>query len=444
MIRYHGVLNGERLLITTTEGAKVLYDGDTKDFYRPHAVKAVLIRITGGGIFAAEGREHAAHRREMTPAFKHRHLKELYPTFWSKTVELVRSLQQHCDQSPQGTVIDVDDWVSRGTLDAIALAGFGFDFNSIGEPHSELVVKYRQAFLPGKSAARVRALAYVVPIKLLFRLPMKRNRDAEACIKAIRSATYEVVEKRQAESDEKQDRQDILAVMLKSPLFKHDTELMVSQCMAFLSAGHEASALAVGWSLYELSLDHQRQEKLRHEIRSNLPAPASGIQIEAGQVDRLEYLGAVVQETLRKWAPVPRSTRISSHAMTVSNYVVPKNTIMVISNYSMNRIQENWGPDAAEFKPERWLGSSEAKAFGGSKDRFSFATFSHGPRSCIGQKFAHYEVLVFLAGLVGAFEWSFVDKEGLPSGAVEEDHDSTITLKVVDGLHLAVKSIDGW
>jgi cytochrome P450 len=124
LIRFHGVLNGERLLITTTEGTKVVHDGDTKDFHRPLAAKAILTRLTGGAIFAAEGREHAAQRKEMTHAFKHRHLKELYPTFWSKTVELVRSLQRHEASNTEKSVIEIDDWVSRGTLDAIALAGF--------------------------------------------------------------------------------------------------------------------------------------------------------------------------------------------------------------------------------------------------------------------------------------------------------------------------------
>jgi cytochrome P450 len=444
LIRFHGVLNGERLLITTTAGTRTIHDGDTKDFHRPPAAKAILTRLTGGAIFAAEGREHAAHRKEMTPAFKHRHLKELYPTFWSKTVELVQSLQNQCGTANKKTVIEVDDWVSRGTLDAIALAGFGFDFNSIAKPYSELVQKYRTAFLPGKSAARIRILANIVPIKLLFNLPMKRNRDAKACIQAIRSATYEVVQKRQVEPAEKQTRQDILTVMLESPLFKDNTNLMVSQCMAFLAAGHEASALALGWTLFELSKDHKRQDKLREEIRQNLPSPSSGRAIEAGQVDRLEYLEAVVQESLRKWGPVPRQTRISPREMTISNHVVPKNTPLVVSFYAMNRMQENWGPDAEEFKPERWFGSSEAKALGGSKDRFCFSTFSHGARSCIGQRFAHYEVLVFLAGLVGSFKWSFVDKHGLPSGTVEADHDSTVMLKVAGGLELAVEIVDGW
>ena len=343
LIRFHGVLNGERILITTTEGTKVVHDGDTKDFHRPLAAKAILTRLTGGAIFAAEGREHTAQRKEMTSTFKHRHLKELYPTFWSKTVELVRSLQRHEASTTEKSVIEIDDCVSRGTLDAIALAGFGFDFNSIAQPGSELVRTYRTAFLPGKSAARIRILANIVPIKLLFNLPMKRNRDAKACIQAIRSALYSVVQKRQDESSiEKQSRQDILAVMLDSPLFKTNTDLIVSQCMAFLAAGHEASALALGWTLHELSKDHTRQQKLRDEIRANLPSPDSGVPIEASQIDRLEYLEAVVQESLRKWGPVPRQTRISPRAMEISGHIVPKNTPLVVSFYAMNRMQENW------------------------------------------------------------------------------------------------------
>lgn len=445
LIRFHGVLNGERLLITTTEGTKVVHDGDTKNFHRPPAAKAILTRLTGGAIFAAEGREHAAQRKEMMPAFKHRHLKELYPVFWSKTTELVKSLQKHCKVSSADTTIDVDDWLSRGTLDAIALAGFGFDFDSIARPQSELVRKYRTAFMPGKSAARVRILANIIPIKLLFNLPMKRNRDAKACITAIRSALTEVVRKRLAETPEKEsNHQDILAVMLQSQFFAGKADLVVSQCMAFLAAGHEASALALGWTLFELSKDKVRQQKLREEIRANLPSPSSQTPIQASQVDRLEYLEAVVQESLRKWGPVPRQTRVSPDPTTVSGHVVPGNTPLVVSFYAMNRMQENWGPDAAEFKPERWVGDTSAKSYGGSKDRFCFSTFSHGARSCPGYKFAHYEVLVFLAGLIGSFEWSLAEQDGLQKRDVKADHDSTVMLKVEDGLELAVRNADWW
>jgi hypothetical protein len=45
LIRFHGVLNHERILITTTEGNKTVHDGDTKDFHRAPAARAILSRL---------------------------------------------------------------------------------------------------------------------------------------------------------------------------------------------------------------------------------------------------------------------------------------------------------------------------------------------------------------------------------------------------------------
>ncbi|KAK5127185.1 hypothetical protein LTR85_008546 [Meristemomyces frigidus] len=299
LLRYYGVLNGERILVTTTDGAKTIHDGDEQDFRRPSIAKAILCRLTGGGVFAAEGAHHAAQRKEMQPAFKFRHLKDLYPTFWIKTKELLASLGAFAGGS--AATVEVDDWISRGTLDAISLAGFGFDFKAIAQPDSALVRKYRTAFLPGKSAARVRILANILPIKVLFNLPMKRNRDAKACISAVRDEARRVVQRRQSESAEKQQaHNDILSALLASNL-SQKTDDIVSQCMAFLAAGHEASALALGWALYELSRDQTRQQTLRDEIRQGLPSPSSSATIDALQIDNLPFLEAVVTESLRLW-----------------------------------------------------------------------------------------------------------------------------------------------
>lgn len=76
-------------------------------------------------------------------------------------VAATRSRLQALRRIPSSTF---DARASRGALGAIGLAGFGFDFNSIAQPDSELVRKYRTVFHPGKSAARIRILANVVPI----------------------------------------------------------------------------------------------------------------------------------------------------------------------------------------------------------------------------------------------------------------------------------------
>jgi cytochrome P450 len=64
-----------------------------------------------------------------------------------------------------------------------------------------------------------------------------------------------------------------------------------------------------------------------------------------------------------------------------------------------------WGPDAKEFKPERWLESAEgieeglpesARMIQGYHHLF---TFSDGPRLCLGRNFAvaNFKVRIFRA-----------------------------------------------
>ncbi|EME38451.1 hypothetical protein DOTSEDRAFT_181617 [Dothistroma septosporum NZE10] len=444
LIRYFGFLNTERVLLATTEAARTIHEGDTKIYFRPKSAKAFLCRLTGGGLFAAEGVQHSAQRRELTAAFKYRHLKELYPTFWEKTTEVLEALSDELGGSSK--IVDVDDWAARGTLDAIGLAAFAYDFRSVADPETDLVRQYRKAFMPGNSGGRVRKLALIIPIRVLFRLPMKWNRDAEACIAAVRATLHRVVQKRQFEAVAGDDRHsDLLNVILRSRQFTA-TDVIVSQCMTFLAAGHEAPALALGWTLFELSKNPDWQQRLRNEIRANVPSPAADGTIDAARIDELPLLEAVVKESLRFWAPVPRSTRVSSRATIVAGRRIPAGRLLILSSYSMNRATRNWGSNAGIWNPERWLGSSEARSMGGSIDRQAFSTFSHGTcvRSCIGKQFAHSEVLVFLAGLVGRFEWTLEDVPHLAPGTVEADHDSTIVLKVVGGLKLRAKVVRGW
>lgn len=53
----------------------------------------------------------------------------------------------------------------------------------------------------------------------------------------------------------------------------------------------------------------------------------------------------------------------------------------------MHRLPQFWGPDAEDFKPERWLA-------GGKVDHDAFLPFLAGPRRCIGNRFALAELQV--------------------------------------------------
>lgn len=65
-----------------------------------------------------------------------------------------------------------------------------------------------------------------------------------------------------------------------------------------------------------------------------------------------------------------------------SRVFVPKGTIVQINTQRFQRRPEAYGPDAEEFKPERW---ASAKSIG----YWDYLPFSGGPRICIGRKSSH-------------------------------------------------------
>ena len=73
---------------------------------------------------------------------------------------------------------------------------------------------------------------------------------------------------------------------------------------------------------------------------------------------------------------------------------------------------------------------------GGAESNFAFLTFLHGPRSCIGERFARAELRALLAAFVGHFEMEMADpNEKVIAGG-------TITSKPVNGMKLRLRPVE--
>lgn len=106
---------------------------------------------------------------------------------------------------------------------------------------------------------------------------------------------------------------------------------------------------------------------------------------------------------------------------------------MVFSQYITSRKKIVYGPDAENFRPERWEGGELADIGWG------FSSFSGGPRQCLGQDFALMEVSYTVVRLLQKF--SAIE---LPEGeAVEplgsERHTLTLVLSSADGCRVNVE-----
>ncbi|KAK4635492.1 Cytochrome P450 monooxygenase ALT8 [Fulvia fulva] len=451
----------ERVLVTTPAALGEVLVTKNYDFVKPPQFRNGLGKILGIGILLAEGDEHKLQRKNLMPAFAFRHVKDIYPVFWNKSRELVRCLaaasksgesvsEKHVsdkdaeDASPQqheAGAVDVGSWSSRATLDIIGLSGMGQDFNSLQDPDNKLNRTYRDIFNPGRTGRILQLLGIFLPFWLVSRLPIKRNHELNEANAYIKQVCRDLISKKHQALDSEKGRAevDILSVALESGGFK-DEEL-VNQMMTFLVAGHETTATAMIWAMLMLCKHPDVQQKLRDKIRTSIPTLND--EITASQIDDCHYLQAVCSEVLRLWAPVSMTMRVADRDTVIAGEAIPRGMTVILCPWAINTSKHLWGEDAMEFKPERWLNADgKANAKGSAESNYAFLTFLHGPRSCIGQKFAQAEFACILAAWIGRYETTF--EVGSPLATGEPEIKGGVTSKPKGGLWCKLKEVPGW
>ena len=380
------------------------------------------------------------------PAFAFRHIKDLYPTFWSKSCEMVKAIQrtvqveaaQDSSDTKQAPVVEIAQWTSRATLDIIGVAGMGQDFNAIQDPNTELSSTYRSIFQRSAQARFLGILSFVIPIWFIRLLPLKRNSQIRDAAASIRKVCRQLIKQKQEKINQNEKRvdADIISVALESGAFSEDN--LVDQMMTFLAAGHETTAAAIVWAIYLLCQHPEIQARLREEVRSSLPSiDDTNTSVTSEVLDKIPFLHAVCNEVLRVYSPVALTPREAAHDTSIQGQFVPAGTKIVIVPWAVNTSTELWGPDASKFNPDRWMGPGRANN-GGAESAYSFLTFLHGPRSCIGQAFAKAEFACLLASLVGRFEMELEKKDF----ALEIQ--GGITARPKGGLRVRMKEVEGW
>jgi cytochrome P450 len=433
VLRYLDIFNSERILPVTPTALSDVLVTRNYDFEKPAPLRKGISRILGLGLFLAEGDEHKRQRKTMMPAFNFRHVKNLYTTFWGMSRSLVNEINSHIqtDDFDPSKGIEVNEWASRATLDIIGLAGMGKNFESLQNKDNPLNITYRKLFKPSRVGQFIGILNTFLPPWLIRNLPIQRNDDIKNASDTIKRTCFDLIQQKKLAMNSGKTEKDILSVALSSGGFTDDE--LVNQMMTFLAAGHETTASALTWAIYMLCKNPTMQIKLREEVHARLGPQLTGDHITSDLIDNSPYLQAFCQEVLRLYPPVSVTIRQAVVDTSIANIPIPKGTTIILAPWAINTSTALWGADAQEFRPERWIES----ASGGVESNFSFLTFLHGPRSCIGQRFAVAEFACLLAVWVGVFETSLVRE------SEEVEIRGGITMKPKDGLWVRVTPVQG-
>jgi cytochrome P450 len=206
------------------------------------------------------------------------------------------------------------------------------------------------------------------------------------------------------------DRPDVLSRLLQveddSGAGLTDEELR-DQLVTLLLAGHETTATALAWALYELGKDPAQEAKARDAAA-------------AGDADHLE---AVLKESMRLHPVIPMVVRHLMAPATIGGIDLPRGT-NVAASIILAHESETSHPDHGRFRPERFLEGEVATN--------TWIPFGGGVRRCIGAGFSLMEGVAVLREVLTAYDVA------IPPGATDSPKVRNITSVPRNGARIVV------
>ncbi|PRP87152.1 cytochrome P450 [Planoprotostelium fungivorum] len=436
-----------RVWVTDPKALTKILVTSAYDYPKPPSLIDFLSILLGRGVLVAEGVEHKKQRRALDSAFSLQQIKDLSDMFWSPGRILSEKWKEAVPSQTESTRLDICPLLSRCTLDIIGLAGFDYNFDSMNREDDPLAKAYNILFGHPENAPIivhiVSLLAETFPRLVSLRNGTKFIKNIVQQREIVEKITQSLLDKKRRELKEAIDnntphtKKDILSLLVRDNLGLEDPltdKEITDQCLTFLAAGHETTSTALTWTLQRLADNPTVQEKLRKEILEKYPEDRNLTYDELN--NSLPYLNAVVREVLRIDSPVPMTIRQSAKDDVICGYTIPKNSVIMVAPAVIHFHPDIWGPDAAEFKPERFLDNNAIPDT--ARTPFANLTFLAGPRNCIGQKFALAEMKALLICILRSFSF----EPDVIGQHVERN--SLLVMRPKSGqLHLRVKRIEG-
>ncbi|KAM3223460.1 hypothetical protein ACQJBY_057051 [Aegilops geniculata] len=363
---------------------------------KPDVFRRDRMPMFGRGLVMAEGDDWARHRHIIAPAFSATNLNDMIGVMEETTAKMLGDWSEAVAAAGRsaGAVVDVERGVVRNAAEIIARASFG-----IGDEGGARVFEKLQAM----QAILFRSNRLVgVPLARLLHL--RKTYDAWKLGREIDALLLDIIDsrRRRAGGQEKKNK-DLLSLLLAGNDEAGKKRLMTSrelvdECKTFFFGGHETTALAVSWTLLMLAAHPEWQRALRDELRE---VTADG-PLDAASLAKLTKMGWVLSEVLRLYPPSPNVQRQALHDVAVdgAGTTIPRGTNMWVDVVAMHHDEALWGPDANEFRPERFA----AGAQGGCRHRMGYLPFGFGGRICVGRNLTGMEYRVVVAMVLRRFE----------------------------------------
>ncbi|KAA8649274.1 hypothetical protein EYZ11_005534 [Aspergillus tanneri] len=361
--------------------------------------------LLGYGIFTTDGEHWAQSRAMIRPNFikdQVAHL-DIFEELMSDLLPLIPT---------DGRTVDLQELFFCYTIDSATEFLFGHSVHSLKKKRSDVQEDpekdFASAFNYAQDAiaynARLGRLSDLVPDRKVARCNRVCHELVEQYVdKALKyRANYD--EEKASDDDGKKKKRYLFLQGLAQQT--GDRKRIRDELMNVLLAGRDTTASLLSNMFFMLAKHPQVWAKLQEEV-----ATLEGRAPTYEQLRNLTYLKYCMNE----FGGGPNGK---------SPVFVPKDTVVAYSTFSMHRREDFYGPDAEEYRPERWASL---------RPGWEYLPFNGGPRICVGQQYALTE-----AGYVTVrLAQQFSVLESRDSGPWEES--LTLTLCSKNGTQVSLR-----
>lgn len=200
-----------------------------------------------------------------------------------------------------------------------------------------------------------------------------------------------IVAKRKTSGKREEDLLDMLLDARYEDGTAMEDEQLIDEILILFTAGHETTSNSLTFTAQLLARDPGSQAKIFSEV-TRAEKETSGL---FEFIQSCVYTKQVVEESMRLYPPAYFIDRVNLEEDEFEGMIIPKGTSLLFSMYEIHRHRDFW-ENAEDFKPERFLDSKSSLP--------AYYPFGAGPRMCIGNNFAMYEMILAVAELVKKYE----------------------------------------
>jgi cytochrome P450 len=377
---------GIKEAIVTTDPAVIQHvlKTNSENYHKSEIQKKRMGHFLGKGLLTTEGEAWRTQRRLIQTGFERKQLEVLSSIMQDSLADSLRDFDRQARFGP----VDIYPLMMKITFAMVGRSLFGARLKEEDIDLISLAISTVQEFM-----VRQTIQPYLNP---WFAVSGELRKHWD-----LRSRAFGVLDEYLQRRRKETPGHDLLQILMDarySDGHGMPDDLILSESMQLLVAGHETSSNALSWLLYLLSTRPDCVERIRREFDSVLGERS----MSYSDVPKFEFTTQAIMEALRLYPPFWMVDRMALADDRVGDIAIPQGSTVVVFIYGAHHSPQYW-ENPESFDEERF-----AKVNDKQHTPFTHLPFGAGPRGCIGGNYAMLQILMILSVLLRKYDFRLV------------------------------------